>query len=194
MLNIDNVWLAETQQVNFRMLLDAMSRPGECYTMNRTSKKNNLHMSPEKSLPAFLAVLATLLDAEVTLADINQLLHSDEWPMLQAKPASAETADYIFCDGNRSPDFLPKLGTLLSPEQSATLVILVDEIGQGDTQLKLSGPGIAEITQLKINGLNNQWLTKRDEWVCSFPLGVDIIFVDSNQVVAIPRTTRLEIV
>jgi len=184
MLKIDPIWMADSQQANFRLLLDAMARPGKCHP---------LEITPEKD-PAALALLATLLDAEVSLADHDNLLNDDHWTMLQVKTAHAEKADYVICDGGRAPNFIPKLGTLPSPDQSATVILVVDAIGTGNTHLKLTGPGIAKSNQLLIKGLDNQWLEKRENWICAFPLGVDFILLDDRQIVALPRTTKVEFI
>jgi alpha-D-ribose 1-methylphosphonate 5-triphosphate synthase subunit PhnH len=182
MLNIDPIWKPDNQQIHFRLLLDAMARPGLCHALN---------ILPEEG-PTVLAVLATLLDAEVTLADPHELLRRTDWPMLQAELASPEQADYVLCDGGYAPDFSPKLGSLTSPEQSATLILVVDELGHGNTHLRLTGPGIADSMSLLIGGLNTQLLELREDWVCAFPLGIDMILVDGKQVAAIPRTTKVE--
>jgi alpha-D-ribose 1-methylphosphonate 5-triphosphate synthase subunit PhnH len=183
MLSLDPIWMPDTQQGHFRLLLDAMARPGTCHTLTTVPKEGH----------SVLAVLTTLLDAEVSLADPHALLRSDDWPMLQTKSATVEQADYVLCDGSRAPNFTPKLGTLPSPEQSATLILVVGELGQGDTHLKLTGPGIANTESLMINGLDTQWLTLREDWVCSFPLGVDLVLVDGGQLAALPRTTKVEV-
>lgn len=184
MLNLDPIWQPDTQQACFRLLLDAMARPGQCHDI--------VYRPVDR--PSVLSVLATLLDAEVSLADPHALLHRDDWPMLQAKSGSAEQADYVICDGNCTPNFTPKLGTLPSPEQSATLILLVDELGQQGIQLKLSGPGIDATETLLIKGLNPRWLSLREEWNSAFPLGVDIILADSRQLTALPRTTQVEVI
>lgn len=183
MLNLDPIWLADTQQTHFRLLLDAMARPGLCQPLS---------VRPESG-STVLAILATLLDAEVTLADPDNLLSNGDWPMLQVKAACAEQADYVICDGSRAPGFTPKLGTLPNPNQSATVILVVEAIGEGDTQLNLTGPGIANSNELLLKGLDRQWLDRRDDWVCSFPLGVDFILMDDRQLVALPRTTQVEI-
>jgi alpha-D-ribose 1-methylphosphonate 5-triphosphate synthase subunit PhnH len=184
MLNLDPIWMVDNQQANYRLLLDAMARPG---------RRHTLATLPENG-PAVLAILATLLDAEVSLADPDNLLHQDDWPMLQVKSAQAEQADYIICNGSRAPDLTPKLGTLPSPDQSATLILVVDALGEGESHLQLTGPGIASSNRLMIKGLESQWLQMRENWVCAFPLGVDFILVDDRQVVALPRTTKVEII
>ena len=182
MLKLDAIWSPDNQQNYFRLLLDAMAHPGQCYSIT---------VIPDEG-PAALVVLSTLLDNEVTLSDPHAILCSNDWSMLQVKEALAEQADYIVCDGKQSPIFLPKLGTLPCPEQSATLVLIVKELGSGDLQLHLEGPGIDGNRNLMISGLNSDWLERREDWVSSFPLGVDLIIVDNKQLAAIPRTTKVE--
>ena len=183
MLKLDPIWQPEVQQTNFRLLLDAMAYPGRRFA---------LHAVPNKEHAA-LSVLATLLDAEVTLSDPYNLLSADDWLMLQSKSTSEDKADYVLCDASQSPNFLPKLGTLPDPEQSATLIVIVNKIGKGVSKLKLSGPGIKNIEYLIVDGLNSEWLSERNDWVCSFPLGVDMILVDDQCVAALPRTTKVEV-
>ena len=184
MLKLNPIWQPEIQQSHYRLLLDAMAHPGRRYSVTTQREES----------PMALAILATLLDAEVSLADPHGLLQNEDWFMLQAKSLEANQADYILCDGSLLPGFEPKLGTLPSPDQSATLVLVVDKIGQGNINLKLEGPGIAETEKLTINGIDVHWFSKREDWVCSFPLGVDFIFVDDIQIVAIPRTTKVELI
>lgn len=183
MLKIDPVWHPDIQQMNYRLVLEAMSRPGRCFS---------LHKLPAEG-PAVLSILSTLLDAEVSLSDPANLLRQDDWLMLQAKSASVETADYILYDAIQLPDLSPKLGTLPDPEQSATLILKVDSLGKGENKLKLSGPGVKEYEYLSITGLNPEWLSKRDDWNSSFPLGVDMILADEQHVAAFPRTTKVEV-
>lgn len=184
MLALDPIWQAETQQIHFRLLLDVMSRPGRCHL---------LHATPAEGSVA-LSVLASLLDREVSLADPHGLLREQDWPMLQATVAIPEQADFILCDGLYIPSFTPRLGSLPSPEQSATLILVVNELGRGDSCLRLTGPGIADVETLVVEGLAEEWISARNEWVSAFPLGVDMILVAEQQVAALPRTTRVELI
>lgn len=185
MLTLESIWQAENQQAQFRLLLEAMARPGSRYTFFE---------HPDESSVA-LAVLATLLDAEVSLADPQKRLTDKDWRMLQVRSAELEHADYILHTGMQpSTDLVPKPGTLASPEKSATVILVVDELGQGDMALTLSGPGIKTQQQLIVSGLDAWWLSMRELWNSAFPLGVDFILVDEKQVVALPRTTKVEVV
>jgi len=183
MLAIDPIWQPEAQQATFRLLLDAMSYPGKCLKLN---------VVPRDGLVA-LTVLSTLLDTEVSLADPHNLLKAEDWLMLQTKSVHQDNANYILCDASQLPDFTPKPGILKSPEQSATLLLVVDKLGEGDLQLNLTGSGIKDHQSLDVTGLNRKWLYIRNEWNCSFPLGVDFILIDNTQIVALPRTTKVEI-
>ena len=181
MLNLEPIWQADYQQAQFRHLLDAMSRPGHYYALPHV---------PEDGTVA-LAILATLMDAEVSLADPHSLLRNKDWPMLQSKSVAASQADYVLCDGKRVPDFQPKMGTLSSPEQSATIIIVIDDLSSGDTCLKLTGPGVKTTNTMVISGLVPEWIEVREAWNCAFPLGVDLILVDQTQIAALPRTTKV---
>ena len=183
MLHIEPIWTPEIQQIHFRLLLEVMSRPG---------KRSELIEIPESGKP-FLSVLSALLDSEVSLSDPDNLLSDDDWLMLQANRSEPESADYILCSASNVPTFTPKLGTLPSPEKSATIVLVASSLEQGSLTLRLSGPGIAIDNELVLDGVKQEWLEKRIDWNCAFPLGVDFILLDSRRVTAIPRTTKVEI-
>lgn len=183
MLKLDPIWQADIQQRHFRQVLEVMSRPGLCQTMQALPQTGSVALS----------VLATLLDAEVSLADPYELLRADDWLMLQARPALTEQADYILCRGEVVPDFMPKSGTLASPELSATVILLVDSLEAGDVQLRLSGPGIKDSKTLAIAGIDPSWIVQRDEWNAAFPLGVDMILIGDGKIAALPRTTKVEV-
>jgi alpha-D-ribose 1-methylphosphonate 5-triphosphate synthase subunit PhnH len=183
MLELEAIWQAETQQQNYRVLLEAMSRPGSRQALQGVNESSR----------TVVAVLATLLDGSVSLSDPQGLLSEADRTMLQTTQAGPEQADYLLCSGQQAPGFEPKLGTLPSPECSATLVVEVTSLSDGDLRLNLSGPGIREKRACAITGLDPDWLARREAWVCGFPLGVDLILVDKHQVMALPRTTRVEV-
>ncbi len=183
MIELDPIWQASTQQRNYRTLLEAMARPGASQPLHGL----------ETGSRASLAVLATLLDACVTLSDPHGLLTEADWSLLQCGKADPEQAAYLICSGRLQPGFEPRLGTLASPECSATLIIEVERLTAGDLQLDFSGPGIRHSGSCAVDGLDRAWLQSRETWVCAFPLGVDLILVDRERVLALPRTTQVEV-
>ena len=182
MLDVTPIWTPDVQQQNYRALLEVMSRPGSVEEIQRA-----------KSDVTYLAVLATLVDGEVSLADPDALLDELHWPMLQAQLAPADAADYILCRGDQAPSLNPRLGTLPCPELSATLIIQVESLTEGNLNLQLSGPGVNGKADVNIAGISPAWLAQREHWVCAFPLGVDMILVDGAAVMALPRTTKVEV-
>lgn len=182
MLNVAKIWTPEHQQHTFRSILEAMSRPGMVQAIASDQQSDTLG-----------AVLATLLDGTVSLADPESLIEAAAWPMMQANQADSEQADFIVCEGKSSVSMTPKLGTLEGPEQSATLILKVQSLTQGDMTLSFSGPGVNGTKTVQLSGLNPDWLTHREDWVCEFPLGVDLLLVDEQGLMAIPRTTKVEV-
>jgi alpha-D-ribose 1-methylphosphonate 5-triphosphate synthase subunit PhnH len=167
-------WSAPRQQTVFRQLLRAFSFPGRIETMTEGD--------------ALTQTLATLVDREATLADPQNLLNDLTRQRLQARMTGPERAQFIVADGGLSPIFEPSLGTLESPEQGATILLTVAALGKG-AAWQLCGPGIAATQALAIAGLDPAWLAHRQVWNDGFPLGVDLILMDANSVVALPRTT-----
>jgi len=183
MSKIEAIWLPEVQQQVFRGLMEVMSRPG---------KTENLSELTDNASPA-RALLATLLDGEVNLCDHHNLLDDADWPLLQAEKVAVEHATTILCRGDSAVDFEPLLGELSSPEHSAMIVLVVENLSEGNSHLSLSGPGVNGDISVKISGLNRDLLNQREEWISSFPLGVDWLLVDDSHVMALPRTTKIEV-
>jgi len=180
-MNVDEIWQPHKQQQIFRVLLEAMSRPGTVQSLPINS-----------AVTAEKALLATLLDAEVSLCDKDALLEMTDWPLLQAKEDTPGQANYILCEGSKAPYFKPQMGSLSCPDESATVIIKVSSLKGSRVQLTLKGPGIENIKTIGIDGLNKHWLKVRQDWVSAFPLGVDFFIVDDSQVMGLPRTTTVE--
>jgi len=182
-----DLWQPLVQQKTFRRLMEACAFPGRLADLSDTGTQ------------ALTSVLATLLDGEVSLADPDGLVASEDWRRLEAHRRGPDKADFIVCDGAQGPAFTPCLGTLESPERSATLIIRVAGLANGAHEVKgagipllLSGPGIEHTQTLTVEGLAPAWLTAREIWVAAFPLGVDCLLVDAQRAAFLPRTTRIE--
>lgn len=176
-------WQSLTQQTVFRQLMRAFSYPGRVEFLHDARPDDS-------SGGALLLVLATLLDAEVTMADPDCLLAPRLLALLAARQRPAELAQFVIARADRAPEFTPALGSLESPEQGATLILRVGFLGEGSA-LHLSGPGVNGTTSLQVRGLDPGWLAARSNWNAGFPCGVDLILTDGQRLVALPRTTRI---
>lgn len=184
-------------QVTFRVLLDAMARPG-------TVKQLPVAARDAPVNPWLAAVLVTLLDHEVSLAvepfDGGDSLERFVRQRTAVTPAPVESADFVVTSADRLDPLLPvrlRQGTLAYPNDSATLLILVPTLDQTQAStgllLDLAGPGVPAGHSIRIDGLTPALFEARDE-VAEYPGGIDVILVDPNGLVAgLPRTTAVQV-
>lgn len=178
-------WMPDAQQQAFRAVLDGFARPGT--------------LVPAQPPGAVLMFLSAVLDESVSLADPLGLVGTDARRLLLAPTAPEAQARFVLLDGRRPPDagFQPTLGTLESPELSATLVLTVDALSDVLTTadaavvLQLQGPGVPGTRVLAVSGLHPDWLGRRAAWVGAYPMGVDIVLAAPDAMAALPRTTRI---
>ncbi|WP_017667328.1 phosphonate C-P lyase system protein PhnH [Sandarakinorhabdus sp. AAP62] len=76
------------------------------------------------------------------------------------------------------------------PDQAATLIIMLPALAGGPT-LELRGPGIADVTRIAPQGLSPGFWAERAELVAHFQYGIDLKLCAGDQLVSIPRTTRI---
>lgn len=184
-MHLEPIWRAETQQHVYRELLDAFSYPGKVKTLNALIAENH----------AIDAVLATLLDGESRLADTIGHLNATQWSLLQAQQVDTNEAQFIVAQGDQFTELCPNLGSLASPEYGATILLIVHGFSSQNNALglHLNGPGIATTSMLDVEGLSEEWLKQRAKWNQHFPLGVDIILASPDAIVALPRTTHIQL-
>ena len=191
-VNYDEIFDAQQQ---FRIILDSMSRPGK---INRMPQ---MDIEP----PAGINNAAVLIGFALLNADVSFFVTSDNSAAITpyialnttAQPKSILDADFIFMDGLDDEAIIAdaKTGTLSYPEESATIIISVDEINEDalaeSIKLTLKGPGIETESQVSIKGINPEILNAVKEQNLEFPLGIDVMLVDKdNRIVCIPRSNR----
>lgn len=178
-------------QETYRQLLDSMARPGKISEL----KEIEGHFLPCQQ-GTFLTAM-TLFDAEVSfhvvsdnglaqpLAEITFAIHT-----------TAENADYIIVPEYATEEEILsvmescRIGTLSDPQQSSTWIIEQKRIGN-EAELFLTGPGIKEQVHFQTE-LSESFWDARNVKVKEFPLGIDLIFSDTNRRLAsIPRTTKV---
>ncbi|WP_313384001.1 phosphonate C-P lyase system protein PhnH [Pantoea sp.] len=180
--------VADAQRA-FRRILKAMSEPGVMVSLPLAQGWGALS-------PAATAVLLTLVDQESPLwidpqVD-NPILRSNLRFHTGAPLSESRDAPFALSHAASSPRPAAfAAGDNLAPEKSTTLIIEVPSLNGGLT-LRLSGPGLRETRaiapQLPESVLD--YLRNRPH---PFPQGVDLIFTCGEAMMALPRTTRVEV-
>jgi alpha-D-ribose 1-methylphosphonate 5-triphosphate synthase subunit PhnH len=184
----------------FRVVLDAMARPGTVRQLAALDEH-----APISAARGLAAIAQTLLDHEVSFA----VVPGNDGPGLDATTAfvayvrsvtgcrevPASDADYVLALG-ALPDGLAaqlKRGQPAYPDEGATLVSLVPSLdGASGITVNLSGPGVPAGTIATIPGWSADDLVCLAEANAAAPLGVDVILVDAGgQVMCLPRSTRI---
>ena len=180
--------VADAQQV-FRRLLKAMSEPGVVVTLPDIQGWGDLS-------PAATAVLLTLVDQETALwlepTMNSEIIRSNLRFHTGVSIVSEQDAPFALSRISANPDPLQfSAGDNLSPEKSTTLIVEVDGLS-GGTALRLSGPGLRE-PRVVSPYLSPAILTYVQERPHPFPQGIDLILTCGDRVMALPRTTHVEV-
>jgi len=182
----------------FRVILDALSRPGRIGTVTEA-------LDPPAPLAAGTAALClALADHDTPLWLSPELRNPATTAFLRfhcGSPIVDDPAQAAFAIANA--DTVPALdrfgiGDDAWPETSTTLVVQVDELAAplaaplaAGGGLFLSGPGIQSEHRLSVAGLRDGiW----DEWEANrglFPCGIDLVLVAGTRLAALPRTTAV---
>lgn len=178
----------------FRIVLDKMARPGTVGALPE----------PAQSVPVPLdsatAAIVTCLfdhDTQIWLGDGIACIDVYDYLKLHCScPVikSGLTADFAVLNAADGVPGLAQfnLGTDAYPDRSTTLIIQVPEIDAG-ASVSLTGPGIETGVSLKVAGIPDYfWQERRDQQEI-FPRGVDLIFTCGNRLIALPRSTEIEV-
>lgn len=183
-------------QRTFRVLLEAMSRPG------RVAALPVLPASGGRLAPETLAVLLALADLD-TPAWVRPGLAADAdlaflrfhcGCRMEDDPARAAFAVVGADVGPDELDALP-VGTVAYPDRSATVIVQADglragkECGRGAV---LRGPGIEGEAHLAVDGAGpGFWGAVRGN-AESYPLGLDFLVVARGGIACLPRSVTVE--
>lgn len=180
----------DSQEV-FRILLKAWSNPvTKVNIAGYLDKFSGDH-------PEFLVLAATILDNEVSFNVVfdKQLANEISSLTLAIDTVIAE-ADYIFV--TKTADLcsvieMVKCGTLVDPHKSA--VLFVSDNGEAIHKMKFSGPGINDSILDDLSEVAQQLIKLRDAQNYEYPLGIDLLFVNSKgSIFAIPRHIKAEVI
>ena len=179
-------------QHSFRRLLKAMSEPGVIVALHQLK-----HCWQPLNV-ATTSVLLTLADND-TPVWLSNALHNDivsqslrfhtNAPLVE----QPQQATFAVSSDTISSEQLNALceGSAVAPETSATLIVQVSSLS-GGRMLRLTGAGIAEERMIapQLPSCILHELTERPH---PFPLGVDLILTCGERLLAIPRTTHVEV-
>ncbi|MEQ9547221.1 MAG: phosphonate C-P lyase system protein PhnH [Marinobacter sp.] len=180
----------QSQEV-FRQVLMAMAEPGTRHNLAQLA-------APAPLSPAAYQVCLALLDQEtpVWLApDLNSaaVINSLRFHCGCGIAARSDQALFALVSGQGGCSLSAfSQGTFEYPDKSATLIVEVDALEEGG-ELVLEGPGIRQQRHVHIAGFDSDWLQQLASNRAGFPCGVDLILTCSNQVMALPRTTRVSL-
>ncbi|WP_254546770.1 phosphonate C-P lyase system protein PhnH [Halomarina pelagica] len=169
----------------FRALLDAASRPG---TVERTPVA-----------PAVNAVVATLVDHEVTVHGGSETLRAALDRERRLSRAPFEEADLIVAAGDTDGRVTDaERGTLKEPSEGATVIYEVDALAADATRvnglaLSVTGPGVPGTRTFGVGGLPATEVGAIAEAQSTYPRGVDVFLVDEERVAALPRSVEVEV-
>src|SRR5882672_2463352 len=179
-------------QSTFRSVMDAMARPG---TVQRIAAVAG---APAPMMRGTAAIALTLFDHDTPVwLDPRMAATSDATKWLKFHTSAPVIADSSISSfaliGDASA--LPRLdrfsfGSNEYPDRSTTLILQVESLTQGPT-LELRGPGIDGIAALRAAVRPTDLFERLQINQTLFPRGIDVVLVADDEIVAIPRTTRL---
>ena len=192
-------------QEHYRILLDAMARPGTINVLPRMSLTTPPAITGAAALVGF-----ALLNADVSFyADGEAADVVTRYLVINtaARPESPGEADFVFAAGTASAALLAdmKKGTLPYPDEGATLVASVEALasevqalgqalgGKPHLALTLEGPGVAGKRTFFVTGVSSELVAGLQQCNQEFPLGIDLILADpGHRIACIPRSSRVE--
>ena len=180
------------QQV-FRALLTAMSEPG------KLQQPNLIAEGPGALNANSWQVALALLDAD-TPVWLSERLAADaaissnlRFHCQSPQVDSPQHAAFALCDASDVPDITQlNMGSAEQPDRSTTLIVQVPAISN-EPHWTLTGPGIATERQLRIGGLHSTFVEQLIASRQRFPMGIDCIFCSADTLVAVPRSTQIDI-
>lgn len=177
-------------QQSFRLILDAMARPG-------IKKDLNLKITPPRNLYApTAAAILTLLDPDTSFYLNSDKDEIKDWIRFHCGSKQSilkKDVSFAIIFDSKGLDIEEfSHGTFSRPDISTTFIIQVKKIEEvsNENSLVFTGPGIKEEHFVMIDGLDKEILRAREKFV--FPLGADFILTDDKGFLAIPRTTIIK--
>lgn len=174
-------------QASFRGALKALAEPGLVQTLDRALTLDGLQAATYALCLAFLDSDTPLWLAprfDTPLIRANLAFHCG-CPIVQER----EVALFALLDAEHLGDLSDfDNGSERYPDQSCTLLIQLDALDNG-TPLRWRGPGIKDVRSVNLPLPPVFWQQRSAR--SAFPRGLDAFFAAGNQVIGLPRSTRV---
>jgi alpha-D-ribose 1-methylphosphonate 5-triphosphate synthase subunit PhnH len=169
----------------FRLVLDAMARPGRVHTVGGVA-------APAPLCDAAAAVLLTLADPETPLWLDLAAADAQTWIAFHTGAPVVPAGRAMFAMALSLPDLagLPD-GTDEMPETSATVILQVASLSTGQRFI-LEGPGLRQPSAVTIEGLPGDFVSIWQRNHALYPRGIDLILCAGNQLTALPRSVSIK--
>lgn len=179
-------------QSTFRSVMDAMARPGSVQHVVASVG------TPSQLMRGTAAIALTLFDHDTPVwldpvmsesSDVAKWLKFHSGAPVVADPSICHFA--VIADASTLPDLSRfALGSNEYPDRSTTLILQVESLTQG-LRYELRGPGIDRTAILRATIAPKDLFQRLAINETLFPRGIDVVLVARDEIVAIPRTTRL---
>jgi alpha-D-ribose 1-methylphosphonate 5-triphosphate synthase subunit PhnH len=178
-------------QSTFRSVMEAMARPGTVQRIHAAAG------TPGAMMRGTAAIALTLFDHDTPVwLDRTMTATADVAKWLKFHTSAPVTPDTLASSFALIGDVqaLPSLdrfalGSNEYPDRSTTLIVQVDSLTSGPAY-QLTGPGIDGTAILQAT-IRQDLFERLALNAILFPRGIDVVLVDDDRIVAIPRTTRL---
>jgi alpha-D-ribose 1-methylphosphonate 5-triphosphate synthase subunit PhnH len=186
-------------QREFRMIMDCMAHPGKINRLPLMDIQPPSHLNRGSALIGF-----ALLNSDVLFhvsGENNEETSSYIAMNTGAQVAIIGNADFIFINGYEEAATISeaKKGSLSYPEDSATLIVDVDQISDeyfaDAVKVVLKGPGIKTETVVYVSGIYKELLQAVKTQNSEFPLGIDLMLADRNcNMICVPRSNQFVVI
>ncbi|UPW17243.1 phosphonate C-P lyase system protein PhnH [Agarivorans sp. TSD2052] len=181
----------------FREVLKALSEPGTLVRLahhsgfaplNAASSQVIMSLCDQQTAVYLSPALAKTSEHSIEHAVHNLAFHNS----IAATPL--EQADFAVICGQQSVNLQAlKAGCDSSPEHGATLLVQTEGFNTGPV-FRISGPGIKQRLEIQLGQLSESLIDYLLKPSRRYPLGLDFMFCHQQSLVAISRTTKLELI
>lgn len=181
---------AFASQAAFRAAMDCLARPGETRTLDAVD-------APAPLAPATAALVKGLADYDSPIwldAVLAAVPAVADWIRFQTGAPLVtdrrEAAFALISDARAMPDFMSfAQGSEEYPDRSTTLIVQVESFT--GPSVTLTGPGIKTTQPFAATPLPDDFSARMAGNRELFPRGIDLIFVASHTIAALPRSVRI---